>query len=344
MYRFLFHAFLIILLSLVLLGGLIQFNSKELFFSWYTYVQVKNKIAAGEIKIPNTKILALGNSQALSAFVASEIPSSYNLAYPGTSVIENYYLLKKYLENHAPPKVLLYGLFPQNEYLHYYNFWNLHIRYGGYKFDELLEVYLNARKLNNYLMFDGNGEGHFLNAVKYLYNSLCYKFNCPSAYQASLKALLFRHYSFLNYNLMQEDLLKNLGFFSISTPPVINEEVRTHLLKFQKNNKDKFVVEPLLRFYFDKLLGLLKTYNIKLVYYQMPNHPVIKEAIGANTINESSQYYRDYFSKNYPNSIYLETISLQSGDFAELQHPNKDGALKFTKALKEDLLKMNIIQ
>lgn len=324
---------LFIVLSAI--GVLVQINSEKYFYSWYAFVQQKKDISLGEIKIVPPETLALGNSQMQSAFMALQLENSFNLAYPGTSIIENYYLLKKYLENNQAPKTILYGLFPQNNYLYFFNFWNLHIRYGAYTISEIFSIYIDTVKTNNFLMIE-QSSNIFTDSLRFFYSAMAFKFNFPAYYQQDIFSIIENRPIMIDYKGYQEKSLQEKGFYSFSTPPHINETIRLRLIKERQSRGNTFTQEPILQLYWNKFMDLLIKHDISLIYFHMPNHSNLAHAIGENVAKGSESYYKEYFSK-YPKTYFIETIELEDKDYLDIQHYTRAGADKFTKKLIEKI-------
>lgn len=337
MKRIYIHTLIALVTVLTVSGTLIQKNAKSYFYSWYAFVQLKKDISLGKIQIGAPEILALGNSQMQSGFMAAQLENSYNLAYPGTSIIENYYLLKKYLENNTAPKIVLYGLFPQNNYLYSFNFWNLHIRYGAYSFNEIFDIFLSTLKTNNFLMFTGERSALY-NSLRFLYYALAFKLNFPAQYQNDLHAIIERRPVYVNFKFYQSQSLLEKGFYSFSTPPDINETIRLRLIEERKLRGDTFVPEPLLQLYWLKFMMLLQEHKISLISFHMPNHSKLAHAVGTEVEKGSERFYRSFFSK-YENTHFVKTINLQDSEYLDIQHYTRSGAENFTKQLIEEIKK-----
>lgn len=334
-YFFKFYAKLLLLLflGLAILGSTVEYFSKDYFYSWYAFVNHKRDVSEGKLDLGTIRYLAMGNSQMQSAFDARQIKNSFNLSYPGTTIIENYYLLKRYLANNKSPEIIVYGFFPQNNYLYFYNFGNLHLRYGAYRLAEVWDIYKNSIKTENYLMLEEEDSKVFF-TFKFWYTYISFKFNFPNHYQRDLHSSLFQKPSYIKYEDFYRRSEEQKGFYTFYTGREINETIAQRLTYEQERRKDRFIIEPILELYLDKFVALTQKYNIKIMYLVMPNHSKLLRAIGYQTAIQSHQYYDRYFN-NVLNAYKVEDIVLNDSEFLDIQHYNESGAREITKHLKE---------
>lgn len=326
------------------MGLTIQIFSKDYFFSWYAFVGHKRDISNGILKIAPPDILAMGNSQMQSAFDPRVVENnSYNFAYPGTSIIDNYYLLRRYLQNNPAPKTVVYGFFPQNNYLYFYNFWNLHLRYGAYYIQEVWDIYLESLKTGNYLMFEED-YNPITFSLSFWYHYFSFQLNFPAHYQKDLHWSLFQRQVYLTYDQFYQKSVEQKGYYTFYTGPEINNKISQRLLQEQNQRDDKFVIEPILESYLRKYLNLLESHNIKLAYLVMPNHSKLLHAIGEGTAKQSLESYRNIIQSEGVDSYEITSIKVLDSQYLDIQHYNEKGAQEISMHIKNELQRLSLLQ
>ncbi|AXH14158.1 hypothetical protein CP985_10080 [Malaciobacter mytili LMG 24559] len=220
--------------------------------------------------------IVLGDSRVQSGFIpkAYQNPlNAINLSMSGSTPIEGYFILKKYLLNNIKPDniILSYAPFHLTKQDSY---WKYTVKHQLFTNEEYEEVENNANLLKDDITLGTK------RTFKDYRNLFLYSEN----FIKGILSLRFLYYTKIidemNYNLGHHYHGKNNGNSGL------NEEIE---------NTD-FKYSPLIDMYMRKLISLAKENNIKIFYYTMP-------------FNESSykKVTKDY-KRNY--SFYVESLNI----------------------------------
>lgn len=343
MKRFIMTAYLVIFSTFLLLAIIIEYNGAKYLNIWNPMTKLKHQIAAGEIPIAPFDVIALGNSQLLSGFVPLHFDQAYNLAVPGTVIIDQYYLLEKYLQHHPPPKVLIHGLFPQNEYYHHYTFWNFQVRYGAYSFYQAMDLLYHSVKTNNFFTSKYK-EGTVKEITKFILRFISFKLNLPNENQDILQKTFTNAPSQIDFHQVMNESHLQQGYYHFKTGAFLENYFLENLLKTQMEKNDIYQMDPLLKIYLDKMIVLTKKYNIHYVLLHMPNRSQIVDSTGHNTIKGAKDFLINYL-RNHPHTTYLqENLSLADSFYSDIFHYTPEGANLLTQKIKHMLLEKKLIQ
>ncbi len=275
---------------------------------WYYFKQIFNK----EIKLPETKILFLGDSRVNTNIDFKKIPKSWSFAAGGSSPIEMYYALKNYLRVYSKPDTIFISFSPRT-LVETYSFWGYCIRNNYLNYNEIKEILRINQKYP-----DDRVLGYF----------------------PFLKYLTYRT-NFIHY--YQPDLLKN----HVAMAKKKNEAIIRH---FQSENgawiypnlKDfsselnyetgltKFRVSPLLNHYLFEILELCKKENIFVIFEFMPMNKSSFNNLKPG-LKEGYQSYIRQLSKKYPSYEIIDTMYFYSDSlFGDASHLNSKGKAIFT--------------
>jgi hypothetical protein len=118
---------------------------------WYYYKQIFEE----KIKLPESKILFLGDSRVNTDIDFKKIPNCWSFAAGGSSPIEMYYALRNYLSIYSKPDTIFISFSPRT-LTEAYSFWGYCIRNNYLNNREMSEVlqtnqeYQNDKVLGNY--------------------------------------------------------------------------------------------------------------------------------------------------------------------------------------------------
>lgn len=342
MKRFIITAYILIVSVFLVLGLLVKGHYQKYSNMLHVSTTLKHGVASGEIKVDQIDVIAIGNSQMYTGFIPERFPHSYNLSIPGTMIIDQYYLLEKYLENNPAPKLIIHGLFPQNDYFHYYSFWNFHVRYGAYSYQHAYDLLKNSLAVNEYL-FSLEQESPAKETFKFLVNFLSYKFHLPHVNQDILQNIFLNKPMVFNFHESFERNHQQRGYFPFSSRGRLEKYFTRVLKETQERKGDQFEISPIIKIYLDKMIELTKKHQIQYVVLFMPLSEEIKTSTGENTIKGAVEFYQNYLSQ-YPHTSYLTLSDLPDVHFADNMHYTPMGAAIITDQLKRELSQRGIVE
>jgi len=277
---------------------------------WYFLRQSLNN----NITIPESDILFLGDSRVNAGIDFNQINNCYSLAEGGTTSIEIFYMLKKYLVFHKTPKTIFLSISPrfQGELFSFYPYC---VRNDFFTFSEFHEITSNLGKNDTTL-------GKYPN-VEFLLN----KFRWIPYYQGDV----YKNYGFFGYSLNKAKIaemvqLKGASFHEglLDSCSLPNYETR------YKNHK----ISPILDLYFDKIFRLCEQNNIELIFDFMPMNKSSFQKLNTIFVSEYKKYMLKY-SKKYPKFCISDTVYFYDDVyFGDESHLNSKGKEIFTYYLK----------
>ncbi|MDD3413171.1 MAG: hypothetical protein PHY47_04150 [Lachnospiraceae bacterium] len=260
--------------------------------------------------------LIIGDSRAKSGLMPTLLSEdTYNMAIGGTTSIEMYYALNRYLDHHTAPKNIMIIFAP-------YHFCDIdnwgQTQYFNYlTTPELLEVYQNALKFDDKVVLAGNP----------ITDMISYKLRLPNKYlSAQYNALFFGR---RNDNLSKyQSVEKDLGYSAFGTDKGNDgENYETHHEIFDQS----LLVES----YYYKLLQLCVDNDIRVFIEQSPVNQASYDLI-SNDFFDGYHEFLSEVSATYPSiSINSEVIAYDNQYFGDNNHLNPDGAKIFTDSIKK---------
>lgn len=246
-------------------------------------------------------------------------PAVINCAFNGSTPIESYFLIRRLLKAHAPPKAVLLS-YNSYHFVHPDFYWDTCVKFGltsGTDADEVLE---NILKLKDKELITGSG---LWNLEERVYSFLLSR-GFPSYYVSSMVAEPF--------GARKKENEEALG--------VIAETRGQYYLPLSDGSKTlnadtklkAFAVSPVIDLYFRKTLDLLRKENIPVYFYVMP----INETSVLHLDPRVFKDYRDYvggFTREDPQfkilsgwrTVYPWKL------FSDFAHLNKKGTLRFNR-------------
>ncbi len=257
------------------------------------------------------KILFLGDSRPNAGIDFRRIKKSWSFCVGGTSPIENYYMLKKYLAVYEKPETLFLSISPRF-LTSQFSFWDLAVRNHFFSEEEFKEIYAINLKLDDTLLYGTS-------KIKFFLNEMC----------------LVKYY--------QEDLRKNLLFFAKND----NKELIKYIMEnrgrrphpnLQDSCSDlnfevsmtKFEMSPIYEYYFNKIFETCTEKNIYCSFFSMPMNESSFNRLDVNFIADYKITIND-FQQKYPQFSISDTLYYYKDDyFGDKSHLNTSGEEIFT--------------
>ncbi len=273
-----------------------------------------NKDKASTTSDKPYEMIILGDSVANAAY-APEILSdrTLNLSLGGTTTVENYYILRDWLEHNKAPKVC-YISFMDFHMATLDCFWTRSMYSHRFRFDQNAEMLYAATK------YDGPG----ILSEHPVLDYLSYELRLPNKYIAAFTNASFNQRYKGNAEARRLNELHGGRYIGRGT---------TEYQSDSENVYTEFTVAPLIDVYYRKILALCRENQItvRIIKLPLPENRVFTEEY------EKSFYaYYDALEKDYP-EITVDWIktSYPQAYFTDVHHMNSHGALQFGEDLKK---------
>lgn len=264
----------------------------------------------GNYKIPKTNKIFLGESRLNAGINFTKVPNSYSFASGGSTPIEMYYVLKKYVQKYPKPDTVFLSVSPRF-FSETFAFWHFAVRNNLITGSEMNEILSEKEKQDTVL-------GSF----------------------AKINFLLYKA-DYLGY--YQDDVLYNYGFMGIKENLKMIDTMqklrggRPHpglkdsCSKLNYETKYKhFNPSPLLENYFNKILVLCKKNNLMLIFFAMPMNESSFKMLHSDFVKEY-HFFMQKYSQKYPEFNISDSLySYPDIFFGDASHLNKKGKEKFT--------------
>ncbi len=284
----------------------------------YPMWQHTKKLINSNQHIPYDLII-IGDSRAKAGFIPSQNKKihSLNLSIGGSTPIEGYYTLKKYLENNTKPDKILLSYSPiylssQDTY------WQRTVKFNYLSFMDYVEVEFRSHYLENFAsLSDSNNVSTFLS----FYNLEKYIPEIKMGFSINRYNLNKRISKYL------EQSGGHIYFGNSSHSSGLNREAK----------RKKFKVSILTDYYLKRLLELAKKNNINIYYYTMP----FNKSSYMKTIDEYKNDYNKYvdsIAREYNMQVCNQLFYLTDDNFGDPSHlykGAKDNTLKIYKCILE---------
>lgn len=295
-----------------------EFYNREPNNRWYYLNQLLNKNI--DLSDSTIKYLFLGESRLNAGIDYLQIPNCWSLAYGGSSPIEQYFILKKYLENYPKPDTLFYSVSPRF-LCETYAFWDYAVRNDFFTFNNFKEIKKNNNQFNDTVL-------GFCPKL----NFLLYKTKYIGYYQADIyiNSIYFgKKENIENITFMQNRKGQQFHPNLLDSCSELNHET-----KYQN-----FKPSLLLDHYFEQIFELCKEKNISVIFLFMPMNKSSFSQLSENFITDYQSYIKKY-QHNYPNFDISDSIYFFSDNyFGDNSHLNFFGQQEFTNQLIEKYFK-----
>ncbi len=309
--------FLLLVLTFLLLYSYIVLRYKILYMNTEYPIWLDVKIKSTSDTQKDYNFILLGDSRAKAGFIPkvfdSETMNSVNLSISGSTPIEGYYILKKYLKYNIAPKHLLLSYSPA--YLSGHGtYWQRTVKFNFLDYQDYREISSQMKTLNDEKVL-GND-----NYLKYLFFTGKYLTEFKNGI---LGKRWESNQETLNY------LSQSKGHFYFGTAsyaPGLNDE--THM--------SHFLPSPLINYYLEELLKLAAHKNIKIYWFTMPFNETSYVALKKG-FKENYDDYIHKLSTKYNIKVLNELYYLEDSNFGDPSHlfsGSKDVSKKIKEILK----------
>lgn len=277
-----------------------------------------NQVLEKEIDISDTtvKYLFLGESRLNAGIDFLQIPNCWSMAYGGTTPIEQYYILNKYLEKYSKPDTIIYSVSPR--FLkETFSFWDYAVRN---------DFFTNA-DFNKIIEINNKSKDTLLNIFPKCKYKL-YKLNYIGYYQADI----YKNKVFFG----KKSNLQNVEWMQNNRGQQFHPNLKDSCSELNYETKyENFEASLLLDFYFDKIFELANQNDIHLIFLFMPMNKSSFLHLNPQFIADYKEYIRKY-QKKYSSFDISDTLYYyEDFFFGDNSHLNSKGKLKFTNWLHE---------
>ena len=290
----------------------------------------------------NPKEIVIGDSLAMTAINPKLInPDLYNLAQSGSTLVDAYYYLRKYLAAGKNPRRVFLS-FGTTHWQSSDVFREQTIAYGFLKYDEFNEFINLTEKLplfyspeevisifKNWIPFNL----FFKNAISRFRKEITY-FDFFMM-RVGLSPMLINHVKNNLFEIEKNVKIKKLMKVQMS------EHDGQHLFEKKKNvnvvnpkvQYDKWNVHPINRLYFEKIITLLSEHKIDIEIVFVPNNPNSWNQFSKAFFNGMNQFFGSYQIFN-GNLKYNQIESFAIDKLGDMDHVNEDGMIEFSHLFK----------
>lgn len=257
------------------------------------------------------KKLFIGDSRINAGIDFNQVNDSWAFGLGGATTIENYFLLKKYLEVYTKPESIFISISPRLM-SNLFAFWELAVKNDFFTFKEIKEI-IEYSKSQNDTTFTT------LSYLKYFTHQI--------------------HY--ISY--YQDDIRSNLLFFG--------KQKNLYLIDFVMNNRGRrphpglldgcselnfetsmtfFKPNPVFEYYFIQILEVCKKNNIKTYFFSMPMNETSFKVLNKNFVDDYQNYIKEK-QIQYPEFVFYDSLYFYPDKFfGDASHLNEKGMYKFT--------------
>ena len=256
--------------------------------------------------------ILLGDSRMKIDVNALELDNTYNMALAGSSPIEAYYTLKRYLNAGNIPEKVYIGFAPTH-FTSYENYLDRGIFFHYYSDNEISEINFNILK------YEG---------IDYSTEVQKYKWRSPAVYLTTLLHSFKEDRASINKNLCKE-MEDCKGTLTLNGQknngkPVIPEEAK-------ENN---FRVQQVLDYYLRETILMCNNNNIPVHIIQLPMGEHGVELLKSTGYMQQYENYMQTLADDYGISVEIHIPVYPDELFADNSHLNKQGQQQYTRHIK----------
>jgi len=281
----------------------------------------------------NPDVVFLGDSRVLAGVYPRAIsPSAISLSLTATAPFANYFLLRTYLRNHLPPRVVVIAFAPENLYQASMDpgivYWNLDLAEG-------IDVLATSVKLKDKPWRYPNGRMDSLgDTCKDFCDLLLYKIFYPPYYPGFFANEIDRCKQFNEYHLKGQQ--ESRGFIQFGTANGCSA-----LNRAAGENETRY--SPLVLHYVDETLALCKQRNIPVIFTTMPFSETSYGHLSAAYIRAYARVMQAFQEKYPAFDIHTQINVLPDRYFGDPSHVNFEGTKVVTSGLRELLVQRGFI-
>lgn len=259
----------------------------------------------------SVNVLFIGDSRPNAGINFNEINNSWSFCVGGTSPIENYYILEKYLQAYTAPETVFVSISPRfltNQFA----FWDLAVRNKFFSKENFYDIFSTNKECNDTLL-------NFQSKLKFF----LYNINFVKFYQDDLR----KSFVFLRKreNLQLIDyIVHNKGH-----RPHPNLKNSCSSLNYETKMTD-FKVSEIYNYFFLTIFNLCQENNIHCIFFSMP----MNESSFLNLDDRFMSDYNNFFSiikDSFCTYEFYETLYFYPDSlFGDASHLNSKGQKIFT--------------
>ena len=321
--KFFVGMFLLIAATAVFRWGLlknVQFEYMDEEFPWW-----KQAMDYIHTKGDKPEILFLGDSRMEIGIIPDKIcVNACNLGLGGSTALEAYYVLKKYLEKHPKPEKVFMGFAGIHFQMDEWVLERRSIYFDFLSFQDVFEAYLINYKLG-VLDYDEVREK--------IDNMLKYKLLFPQKYSAACINSKFKRgeYNRSAYNAVKE----TKGYrFSIDTEKDAGLSAGLSYELTDAEGRNGFHVLPRIEYYFHEIINLCKEEGIPLFIVQPPMNEPSWKKISENGYYAGLQKWFSALSEEAGIPVETDIPCYPIEFFGDPNHVNPRGAERFSSEIK----------
>ncbi|NOZ36068.1 MAG: hypothetical protein GXO80_12320 [Chlorobi bacterium] len=265
---------------------------------------------SGKYKISSANKIFLGESRLNAGVDFTKISNSYSFASGGSTPIEMYYVLEKYLQNHPKPDTVFLSVSPRF-FSEIFAFWHYAVRNNVITYSNFKEIISHKNKKDTVL-------GNFCLPHYFLYK-------CD--YLAYYQSDVLYNYVFGGYS-ENKNFIKKMQELRGGRP---HPGLKDSCSKLNYETKYKhFIPSPLLETYFDKILTLCTKEDITIIFFSMPMNKSSYKNLSLSFISEYKKFMQKT-QQRFPAFVISDSLySYPDKYFGDASHLNKKGKEKFT--------------
>lgn len=261
-------------------------------------------------------ILFIGDSRVVSSINPNKIPNSRNLALTGSTPIDSYILLKKYLRDNTKVKTIFMSYSWDRLGNIYFPELITHrgVPYGLYNFNDYKEVLEKSKLIDK----------EFSKSIGLKY------FFMAKARSPIIMGAYLRNFSLSNY-ANNRSLNKSISFQKGHITSIWGGDGNCNNCIGFESSMINFQIKPIYDFYIKEIIKLCISRNIKVIFETIPFNESSKIN---NNVKLEYQKYIKKLSALYPSTELNDTIFYyQDIYFEDAHHMKPKGAEKYSEYL-----------
>lgn len=281
----------------------------------------------------NPDVVFLGDSRVLAGVYPRAIsPSALSLSLTATAPFANYFLLRTYLRNHQPPRVVVIAFATENLYQ---TFMDPGIMYWNLSLPECLDILVTSVKLKDQPWRYPNGRQVSLGSFgKEFCDLLLYKIFYPPYYPGFFANEIDRCKPFNEMHAKGQR--ESRGFILFGTANGC-----TNLNRAASENETRY--SPLVLHYVDATLALCQQKHIPVIFTTMPFSESSYSHLSADYINAYAKVTQALKDKYPAFEIHTKINVLPDRYFGDNSHVNLEGTKVVTGNLRQMLVQRGFV-
>ncbi len=296
-----------------------------LYFLWFAYIEIfpmyynrptntrwyfLKESLSGKYKIPKANKIFLGESRLNAGLDFTKIPDAYSFASGGSTPVEMYYILKKYLKNYPKPDTVFVSISPRF-FCETFAFWHFAVRNNVISRADMQEI-LSEKKKNDTVL------GNFPRL-----NFLLYKADYLGYYQDDV----LYNYVFAGYSKNKKMISEMQNMRGGRQHSGLKDSCS---LPNYETKYTHFCPSSLLLKHFEKTADLCRENDIKFIFFSMPMNERSFKILKPEFVSEYQKTIQ-ICAEKYPEFDISDSLYAYSDNyFGDASHLNSKGKKIFT--------------